>query len=263
MSDNLQKTRDIIKTSGNNFHSKVVKYFQDRGWTVQISPYYTDTFSNKPREIDIIAEKAFEFRDRFHTDKGTINVQLLLECKYINGINVFWFHTKDQFKASKLVKKILKLHDDNMYVEEFHYMAGHEKVAKFFASQKGKATENEPFFKAINQTLNAYLFFRSGKTIIQSKRDQSPYISRFVRYPVIICNNFDMLFKTEMGQQADPEKIRENFLLEIQYAYIKPGGSSQTEYFLIDVVDFDQLDKFLENINNDVKIINFLTASRG
>jgi len=254
MNSDLKTAQELISKSGNTFHSKVVQYLQEQGWTVLISPYYTDNITNKPREIDIIAEKAFESHNKF------VNVQLFLECKYIQGVNVFWFHKKDDFKARSLVAKQLNLRRNNTYIEKFHYMDVHEKAAKLFASQKGKSIENEPFFKAINQILNAYLYFRTGKTIIQSEKAQNPHIDKFLHFPVIICSSFEKLFKTEMGQEGVPQKIAENFLLEVHYAYVNASRLSQTEYFLIDIVEYDQLEVFLEKIKRDAETTAFLMS---
>lgn len=42
-----------------------------RGWTVTVSPYYSENFTDKPREIDIIAEKAVPiWRRRTRTPRG-------------------------------------------------------------------------------------------------------------------------------------------------------------------------------------------------
>jgi hypothetical protein len=61
----MDKVKAIIAQSGNTFHCNVLKYLQDKGWNVLISPYYNDNVSSKPREIDLIAEKAFDAKDSF------------------------------------------------------------------------------------------------------------------------------------------------------------------------------------------------------
>lgn len=53
------KIDDLIKNSGNNFHYKVVSYLRENGWAVSVSPYYNDNVTDKPREIDLIAEKEY------------------------------------------------------------------------------------------------------------------------------------------------------------------------------------------------------------
>ena len=48
--------QDIVEKSGHNFHCQVVNFLRENGWTALISPYYNDNFTEKPREVDIIAE---------------------------------------------------------------------------------------------------------------------------------------------------------------------------------------------------------------
>ena len=253
MEDNLVKARGIIKTSGNNFHSKVVKYFQDRGWSVLISPFYTDNITSKPREIDIIAEKIFEVAT-FSLKKRIVNVQLFLECKYLNNISVFWFHERDDVTARQLVAKIIGINEENIYIHKFHYMDGHDKVAKLFSSKKGRTSEHDPFYKALNQCLNAYIYFKGSRKIIGGTEDPRLPIHKIVTFPVIVCSSFEKVFKTKIGGALEPEKITENFLLEVNYAYMTSSGRSQNEYFLVDIVEFDQLDKFLQAIYEDTKV---------
>jgi hypothetical protein len=96
MSDDLAKVEEIIKISGNTFHAKVLKRLASEGWTVKISPYYNDNISNKPREIDLIAEKAFPIYNAANSFEGNVIVKLFVECKYLSQITVFWFHKKDE-----------------------------------------------------------------------------------------------------------------------------------------------------------------------
>lgn len=49
------KTR--IKESGNNLHLDVADFLKRKGWLVDISPYYCDEFTDRPREVDIIATR--------------------------------------------------------------------------------------------------------------------------------------------------------------------------------------------------------------
>ena len=55
--------KDIINKSGNGFHARVVKLLRNDNWTVLVSPYYSDNFTDKPREIDVIAEAFNSLKD--------------------------------------------------------------------------------------------------------------------------------------------------------------------------------------------------------
>ena len=89
------EVKSIIETSGNSFHCRVLNEMKSREWHTMISPYYLDEISNKPREIDLLAEKAFKYENYFNDKYGTVNVQLFIECKYIQQKVVFWFDNKN------------------------------------------------------------------------------------------------------------------------------------------------------------------------
>jgi hypothetical protein len=40
-------------------------------------------------------------------------------------------------------------------------------------------------------------------------------------------------------------KIGDNFLLEVNYAFLDKSGANRRDYFLVDVVDYAKLDGFL------------------
>jgi hypothetical protein len=70
----LDEIEKIIDESGNSFHCKVTNFLKKKGWHTLVSPYYMDGATNKPREIDLIAEK---YWNRKH-DYGRGFVLLLL-----------------------------------------------------------------------------------------------------------------------------------------------------------------------------------------
>lgn len=105
MPSDIDEVKEIILKSGNSFHCKVLKHLKAKGWTILVSPYYNDNASGKPREIDLIAEKAFEIKDHFSAFYGNVNVRLFIECKYIPQKTVFWFYDKDLEKSIKLVEQ--------------------------------------------------------------------------------------------------------------------------------------------------------------
>jgi hypothetical protein len=132
-------------------------------------------------------------------------------------------------------------------------MGGIEHVAKLVADKREKGAENELFYKALNQSLNATVYFRGGESILPS--DQQRYTLCSITYPVIICNSFDNLYRVEIEPEGDPSKIRENFQLEVNYAFIDPNRQSRNEYFLIDILDFSLIDTFLKAIKEDSELI--------
>ncbi len=257
MSHDIDKAKAIVAQSGNTFHCKVLKYLQSKGWTVLISPYYNDNISNKPREIDLIAEKAFEAKDTWGKFCGTVNVKLFIECKYISQKSVFWFHDKDKKAAEDLVTSTTPLRKDNTYTEKHHYIEGSDRIAKLFAEEGKKSSDNEVFYKALNQSLNAMVYYRDKGSIIKVPSGRRSYILSSVSYPIIVCNSFENLYRVEVDFDSDPLKILENFQLEVNYAYMASNGSNRNEYFLIDILNFDFFDTFLEKMKVDADLVSF------
>src|SRR5438045_321384 len=126
--------QEIIERSGNSFHSRVVNKLRDLEWGVLVSPHYNDNFTDKPREIDIIAEKKFDVNEFMNDWLGTLNVRLFIECKYITGDTVFWFEAKDMERATQRIVRDTGMEDPrrNTEITKHHYYTN-VPVAKLWA----------------------------------------------------------------------------------------------------------------------------------
>lgn len=258
MKESLEKAKDIVKRSGNNFHCKVVNYLREANWTVLISPYYNDNILDKPREIDLIAEKPFDvFCGNFGNIKGTINIKLFIECKYVNNEIVFWFDQKDRQKAEEILTTYTPLRPDNSYTQKHHYLT-HNQVGKLFDTGSKKQPENDFFFKAINQSLNALIYYRNSTSIIPNSNKVCPNILTSINYPIILFNTFNKVFHLDMAGQKDLSIVEDNFQVEVNYAYLNQSKNSVNEYFLIDIVDFNRFDNFFSIIKADNDAISVL-----
>lgn len=251
------KVKEIIEKSGNSFHVRVVKKLRELGWTVMVSPYYSDNFTDKPREIDVITEKKFPVYD-FRDFLGTLNVRLFIECKYINGKTVFWFDDKDKNRAYERIMSDTGLDHPNRNTNILrHHYSSDIAVAKLFSSERSPGEENELINKAINQNLNALVYYRNrGDIIIENPNQQNQVLQR-VPYPLIVVNSFENFFRISMtGNGEEVEQITEPFQLEVNYAYIDGAKGAKNEYFLIDVVSIEKLPEFFIALEeNDVAVI--------
>ncbi|MDO8604375.1 MAG: hypothetical protein Q7K40_03185 [bacterium] len=239
---------EIIEKSGNSFHSRVVNKLRDEGWSVLVSPHYNDNFTDKPREIDIIAEKKFNVTEVFGEWLGTVNVLLFIECKYVNNETVFWFEKKDIARATERIMHNTGLDDPrrNTGIQKHHHYAD-VPIAKLFASDKGRSEDNEVINKAINQVLNATVYYRNRGDLKLATTERG-YIERVIKrvsYPLIVVNSFDSFHATEMNGSGEAKPITEAFPLEVNYAYTDKDRNGHNEYFLIDVVSLDKLPEFL------------------
>lgn len=236
----------IIKPDGNDFQYKVKKVLVEAGWNVRMSPYYNDSFSEKPREIDIIAEKAFlPVPNSFYT--GTIIIRLFIECKYIAEQTIFWFEEKDIEKAKEVVDGTRSFHEANKNYEVVtnHHYLSNNSIAKLYRTE-GKNSDGDPIFKAINQCLNATIYYRHSRTDLRKKYDHlSP---EELNYPIIICNSFDKFIKKDTtSDESTLSSITELFQLEVDYAYMTKDSPTE-ELFYIDVLNISDFKDFEEKI---------------
>jgi hypothetical protein len=70
------------------------------------------------------------------------------------------------------------------------------------------------------------------------------------------------MFSTDFQRDLQPQAIQENFQLEVLYAYIDARQKPQNKYFLLDFVEFSELDEFHTAIGNDVSILGSFIRSR-
>jgi hypothetical protein len=256
--NSIEIAKKIIESSGNSFHSRVAQWLQENDWHVLISPYYMDQSQNKAREIDIIAERTVPITDHVGRLEGHVVIRLYIECKFITSHSVFWFTEKDKKAAEQLVCRTGNFRADNMYTKEHHYISTCETVAKVFATE-AKSQEQEPFYKALNQVLNAFVSMESRETIIPSLRNYNHGIRVFLNYPVVVCSDFSKLFRTGFFQGTDPSVIEDNFQLEVQYAYTDASRNSRDDHFLIDVVTYEQLGDFCAKLIRNGEVSAFLS----
>lgn len=249
----------IVNESGNSFHCRVTNHLKEKGWHTLVSPYYMDGSTNKPREIDLIAEKLWVSNSRRYGQRYAVIIKLFIECKYIPQPNVFWFSDKDNAAATDWVVSNTPLPKDNTFTKMHHYLASGSKVAKLFASKNKSGPENEVMYRALNQSLNAMVYLRGRESIIPEIRAGDFSKSTSVEMPVVLCNSFEKFYRVEMDNSDAQQKLAENFQLEINYAYLELDGKRRNDYFLLDIVNFEMIDSYLNVLEVDAKaILQFL-----
>ena len=252
----------LVKNSGNNFHAKVARWFSENGWHVLVSPYYMDQTQNKAREIDLIAEKSWPVYNVFQQLVDYVAVRLFIECKFVLSHSVFWFAEKDYESAKKLVCTYGHFRENNVYTMKHHYLSQCSKVAKLFTTNKSNAPENDPFYKALNQALNAMVSMGGPPVLTPVLKNSKKGPRVLLEFPVVACSSFDKLYSLDFFTDSQPEMIKDNFQLEVRYAYIDRRNNQRDDYFLLDFVEFSQLEKLAEAIDEDAKVAaNFVSSS--
>lgn len=247
----------LVSSSGNNFHAKVARWFQANDWHVVVSPYYMDQTQNKAREIDLVAERFCPVKNIWGDPVGDLVVRLYVECKFVPSYSVFWFTDKDREAAQKLVCSRGWFRPDNSYTAKHHYLAEGKRVAKLFATSVGRQQETEPYYKALNQVLNAMVSMRGGPVSLPSRHGRRRGPMAVLEFPVVVCSSFEQMYEVDFFADSTPCRVERNFQLELRYAYIDRGGAQQNEYLLLDFVEFGQLGEFISAIGKDAEVAAF------
>lgn len=258
-----QKIKNLIENSGIITHKKVIDVLREQEWELLISPYYYDNISNAVREIDIIAEKQFTINDNWSQSTVQINVQLFIECKYIKQEIVFWFDNKDIDKAVLKMEKnsgleiLHKKHEADITIDKFHYLTN-DKVAKLFSTN---ANNDDVIYKAITQCLNAQIYYDQwyNHPMHFSFFKHSKVDTKILKFPVVICDNFDNLVKVDFDEKNknlyQTDAISDSFQVETNYTFLDKSQQAKTEYFLIDVLKLDNISTFLEKLAEEIKAV--------
>lgn len=76
-----------------------------------------------------------------------------------------------------------------------------------------------------------------------------------------VCSSFAPLYDVDFFVDTQPVQIFKNFQLELLYAYVDRSGNARNDYFLIDFVEIEQLDKFITLIERDVEVLKILSSN--
>lgn len=259
-----KSTDQLIENSGMITHHKAISLLREQGWKLLVAPYYYDNISNTVREIDIIAEKQFNSSEIRQGSSVQINVQLFIECKYIKQEIAFWFDDKSIDEAVVQLEKNTDLqilhnkYQADITTDKFHYLNG-DKVAKLFSTNTNK---EDVIYKAITQCLNSKIYYDqwSNHPIYHKFFEHRETTATIIKYPIIICDNFDNLIKVEFDDEKySCDKLNDNFQLQINYTYLdKTKTKAITDDFIIDLVSLDKLISFLNTL--EIEIVSIITA---
>jgi hypothetical protein len=202
--------QEIIEASGHNLHTSVVEYLKGDGFVVEISPYYVDAHTDKPREVDAVARKRVPlFVD---SAEHAIELVLAIDCKYIKQNTVFWtFNNENHRHALKLRGSNLEQLMDRFREEGFMYFRT-SHVARLFQTGGGSDDAiSDPIYKACIQAINGSIFAR--------EHSKNPGLV----YPIVIVDGPGKFYSA-----ADTAKELESVLVHIDYSYY-PNRETSTK----------------------------------
>lgn len=252
------QVQELIDGSGNNFHAKVTRWFASDGWSTTISPYYMDQSQQKARELDLIAEKVWPIKGTFGDGVcGEVAVRLFVECKFLPSYSVFWFTDKDRSAIEEMLCTSGEFRRENTYTAKHHYLSTSDRVAKLFASSNSRGQESEPFYKALNQSLNGLVSLRRQPPRAFSSSRRTGGFQVVLNFPVVVCSSFSQLYASDFAGTRETSLVDDNFQLEVEYAYVEASGQSRDELFLLDIVEYERLSQFVEAVAEDAHVAGF------
>lgn len=220
---------------------RVINRLEHLEWDVEISAYYYDDTTNKPRECDIIAQKEIQVKpigpvvDKF-------KVFLFIECKHFKGEVAFRMHqSHPEAKAMKDIKSAIIIYDINKekaLKNINHHYLWQKNIAKLYDS----VDEEKNIFNAITQSVKSLTFFK----------ERQP--EKGLYYPVVVYSGIDGIYpidSTDLSllQTLTPEKY---LILGLNYSYRSVvSGFLETQYFLIDFVHESEFINYLQTISRD------------
>jgi len=244
--------KDAIQKSGNNLHLKVVEYLQNANWTVDISAYYLDDTTNKPREIDIIAQKKIYLKNINSSHPQDFSVLLFIECKHLSGEIVFW--TQD--RSNELIFKRKGLAKFSGNIKEENISSGHHYFLPPSVGKLYTTVGKDEVFDGITQPVKALTSF------MDYERSSGLY------YPICIYEGTPELHLIKSGadiKNLDKLETVKNLIVELNYSWRKMAGQPTKEYFAIDLTHIDELAKLIDIIDREAEntrssICNFLNS---
>lgn len=244
-----QDFKDLIKKSGNNLHLEVADALKDKGWDVELSSYYYDDTTDKPREIDIVANRNEGVGSEAKGSQGgkvidTFNVSLYIECKYFTKDVAFrmWPIGEQEQDAALHLNKITK----GKFITFMNNNSSHHNSYYRSIKNVGKLhdTENEKsVFDALTQPI---------KSLIFSKDDDGTINKIYI--PVVVYTGIDGIYPIQ-GQDQNLDKLQpfEYLSYGLNYAYRSAHtGFLKREFFIVDFVHENLLSKYLIKIEKDI-----------
>jgi hypothetical protein len=241
------EVENIIAKSGHNLHEWTVNYLMDEDYRVEISPYYVDAHTDKPREVDIVARKRMRVFQK--TDEHAVNLVLAIDCKYLKQPTVFWaFPNEKNHSALKVTGANLEELFGNAGEGSFIYF-GAEPIARLFQSGDRSSDEptTDPIYKACSQAISGAIFAR--------EHSKGPSII----YPVVIVDGPGGLFFAE-----NPYKEIASLIVHIDYSYYSDRDTSKKavrEPFYVLIVRKERVESLKNLLEKEANALRNLVAT--
>ncbi len=235
-----QELIKALQTSGNNLHLDIAEILERDGWKVELSSYYFDDITDKPREIDIVA--TLEVRtptSPISTSSEKFNVNLFIECKHFTQDIAF---RMNKAKPDKLMEALLvEVYNKNEIVRQSDLESIHHHLKLKLVGVLYDASNKlqKDIFDAITQPIKSYSYF-------QDKLQQG------LTYLAVIYRGIDGIYP--ISSPSDLTTLPslnpvDDLTMGINYSSKKFGTKSK--YFLIDFIHEKKIIDYLKQIKNE------------
>ncbi len=245
------KLKNIIKESGNNLHLEVADSLKSWGWNVDLSAYYCDDITDKPREIDILAKKEVcVYNDEKCPDKCTFLFCLLIECKYFKNEIAFRSieNNLDESRAA-ILNQSFNIDTVEVFEKDIpkgkqlnHHYFAEKTIAKLYDTFKNdKERTQDKVFQAITQPIKSLIFFKAR------------LFHRTVFYPLVVYSGIPGFYVIK-NRKNDLNKLKpiENIIFGIKYSYkANKFGHIRSDDFYINFIHQNKLKRHLKMIEDE------------
>jgi hypothetical protein len=244
-----KKLEETIKKSGNNLHMEIVRELEEEGWKVEISPYFYDDTTDKPREIDIIAKIEKPILDlKVYDARNMFAINLFIECK--------WFTKEIAFRSIRSIRDKIKQGillegslDRELFFERSEFgKVHHNLVTPRISALYDTESENQKnVFDAITQPIKSYLFFKES---VGSRRG--------ISYLATIYNGIPGLYEIKDNRLDNLKDLisQTNASVGVNYSYKSPESVYyKSRYFIVDIINRYEISKYLNRIKLETKCI--------
>ncbi|MDO8451530.1 MAG: hypothetical protein Q7S76_01540 [bacterium] len=225
-----------ILESGHNLHLRVASDLENEGWDVELASYYVDDLSDKPREIDIVAEMPFHGGS---VSDGSLEeifrTRLFIECKHFKTPIALRTLPIDISEAHEsIVTHTLGKTSSDIWGDRHHYAK--PRVAKLWTTMEER---NDPFFDGLASTTKSLLYYLGTRA------------SRGIFYPVLVYDGIDGMYEIQGSDLSNLESapLVKRALVSFNYAYNEVfTNKPRRRPLLIDVVHSDELPTLIKEV---------------
>lgn len=242
----IEKIKGAIEKGGYGLELKASRILNKNSWYVKTNPIWFNEETKRYSEIDIVAKKK---------NKQNLLDMIIIECK--KQADKPWVF----FKQNKKNRDVLTL---NIASEEYgrvynkfektyfdkHYYYG-KNIATYYMSPFGDPDKPNPIYKAINQVVNALIFYfeQQSDVIYEHKKERIVLV-----YPIIVFEG--MLFSAEFIDGKWDIKGENHIQLLVERETKNPkllpwtetkGKIITSKPIIIDIVSIDYFEEFLSN----------------